>query len=78
VPRLGTVAHICNFSTQEVEAGELQIQGQSQLQSEILPEKKHQSQVLVTHACNPSYSGGRDQEDCGLKLGRANSLQDLS
>jgi hypothetical protein len=23
--------------------------------------------VLVVHACNPSYSGGRDQEDPGLK-----------
>jgi hypothetical protein len=22
---------------------------------------------LVTHACNPSYSGGRDQEDHSLK-----------
>jgi hypothetical protein len=30
----------------------------------------------VVHACNPSYSGGRDQEDCGLKPARANSLQD--
>jgi hypothetical protein len=23
--------------------------------------------VPVAHACNPSYSGGRDQEDRGLK-----------
>jgi hypothetical protein len=30
----------------------------------------------ATHACNPSYSGGRDQEDCGLKPARANSPQD--
>jgi hypothetical protein len=30
----------------------------------------------VAHACNPSYSGGRDQEDCGLKPARANSLLD--
>jgi hypothetical protein len=22
----------------------------------------------VAHACNPSYSGGRDQEDLGLRL----------
>jgi hypothetical protein len=21
----------------------------------------------VAHTCNPNYSGGRDQEDCGLK-----------
>jgi hypothetical protein len=31
----------------------------------------------VTHACNPSHSGGRDQEDSGLKPAQANSLQDL-
>jgi hypothetical protein len=30
----------------------------------------------VAHACNPSYSGGRDQEDHGSKLTLANSLQD--
>jgi hypothetical protein len=30
--------------------------------------------VLVTHACNPTYSGGRDQEDRGLKPDRANSF----
>jgi hypothetical protein len=30
----------------------------------------------VAHACNPSYSGGRDQEDCGLKPVQANSSQD--
>jgi hypothetical protein len=23
--------------------------------------------MLVAHACNTSYSGSRDQEDCGLK-----------
>jgi hypothetical protein len=30
----------------------------------------------VAHACNPSYSGDRDQEDCSLKLAWANSLRD--
>jgi hypothetical protein len=30
----------------------------------------------VAHAYNPSYSGGRNQEDCSLKLARANSSQD--
>jgi hypothetical protein len=25
------------------------------------------SWALVAHACNPSYSGGRDQEDHGFK-----------
>jgi hypothetical protein len=30
----------------------------------------------VAQTCNPSYSGGRDQEDCSLKLAWANSSQD--
>jgi hypothetical protein len=25
------------------------------------------SLVVVTHTCNPGYSGDRDQEDCDLK-----------
>jgi hypothetical protein len=37
---------------------------------------RYKSQVLVVHACNPTYSGGRDQEDCGLKPVQANSSQD--
>jgi hypothetical protein len=32
--------------------------------------------VLVAHTCNPTYSGGRDQEDYGLKPTQENSLQD--
>jgi hypothetical protein len=32
--------------------------------------------VLVAHACNPTYSGGRDQEDRGLKPPQANSSWD--
>jgi hypothetical protein len=32
------------------------------------------SQVLVTPACNPSYSEGRDQEDRSSKPARANSF----
>jgi hypothetical protein len=30
----------------------------------------------VTYTCNPSYLGGRDQEDCSSKLAQANSSQD--
>jgi hypothetical protein len=30
----------------------------------------------VAHACNASYSGGRDQEDQGLKPVEVNSSQD--
>jgi hypothetical protein len=41
--------------------------------------KNHQSLfkgslALLSHACNPSYSGGIDQEDRGLKPAQANSL----
>jgi hypothetical protein len=32
----------------------------------------------VAHAYNPSYLGGRDQEDHSLKPAQANSSQDLS
>jgi hypothetical protein len=31
----------------------------------------------VAHACNPSYSGGRDQEGHNLKPAQANILLDL-
>jgi hypothetical protein len=34
------------------------------------------SQAPGAHAYNPSYSGGRDQEDCGLKSAQANSWKD--
>jgi hypothetical protein len=35
--------------------------------------KTHFGQAPLAHACNPSYSGGRDQEDCGSKPAWANS-----
>jgi hypothetical protein len=31
-------------------------------------------QAPVAHTCNPSYSGGRDQEDRSSKPAQANSL----
>jgi hypothetical protein len=34
------------------------------------------SWVPIGHTCNPSYSGGRDQEDHGLKLAWASFSQD--
>jgi hypothetical protein len=30
----------------------------------------------VAHACNPSYSGGRDQEDCSSKPAQTNTSRD--
>jgi hypothetical protein len=39
--------------------------------------KKHKhSWVLMARACNPYYSGGRDQEDRGSKPAQANSSRD--
>jgi hypothetical protein len=32
--------------------------------------------VPMAHTCNPSHSGGRDQEDYGSKLAQAHSSQD--
>jgi hypothetical protein len=32
--------------------------------------------VLVAHACNLSYSGGRDEEDRGLKPAWVNSFRE--
>jgi hypothetical protein len=32
--------------------------------------------MSVAHACNPSFSGGRDQEAEGSKPAQANSLRD--
>jgi hypothetical protein len=34
------------------------------------------SRALVAHSCNPSYSGGRDQEDRGSKSAGENSARD--
>jgi hypothetical protein len=41
-----------------------------------LSQKEGKSRVQVAHACNPSYSGGRDQEDGGSKPTQANSSRD--
>jgi hypothetical protein len=39
-------------------------------------QEKHLSRAPVAHAYNPSYSGGRDQEDCRSKPARKNSSRD--
>jgi hypothetical protein len=44
---------------------------QNFLNAKVVP-----NQVLVTHACNPSYSGGTDQKDSDLKPAWANSSRD--
>jgi hypothetical protein len=40
----------------------------------LSPKKIRTSWAAVAPTCNPSYSGGRDQEDHGLKLDQANGL----
>jgi hypothetical protein len=44
----------------------------------LLPpkEEKKRSWAPVAHACNSSYSGGRDQEDHSLKPAQGNSSRD--
>jgi hypothetical protein len=39
----------------------------------MLFKKSHSGQALVAHACNPVYSGGRDQEEHLWKPAQANS-----
>jgi hypothetical protein len=40
--------------------------------------KEPSSQALAAHACNPSYSGGRNQEDHGLGANRDPILKNPS
>jgi hypothetical protein len=42
----------------------------------LINQKELESWVPVAHAYNPSYSGGTDQEDQGLKPAQANSSRD--
>jgi hypothetical protein len=39
-------------------------------------QKRTEMPGMVAHACNPTYSGGRDQEDHGSKPVQASSSQD--
>jgi hypothetical protein len=39
----------------------------------ISKNKQANRRALVAHTCNPSYSGGRDQEDSGSTPAQANS-----
>jgi hypothetical protein len=56
---------------------ELIMQSSDQYRSHFWLTKNPQfSRAPVAHACNSSYSGGRDQEDHSSKPARANSSQD--
>jgi hypothetical protein len=39
-------------------------------------QNRKNSQVLVAYTCNPSYWGGRDQEDRGFKPARAENVHE--
>jgi hypothetical protein len=61
------VAHNCNSNTLEAEVrGTISVRHLGYI---VRPDLKNQerSQAQEAHACNPSYSGGRDQEDHHLK-----------
>jgi hypothetical protein len=45
--------------------------------TERMEQERQSSWVQVAHSCNPSYSGGRDQQDHGWKPAWANSSWDL-
>jgi hypothetical protein len=56
-------------------AGPLLFEPRSQTFSRFL-DSLHSSQVSVGHTCNPSHSGGRNQEDGRSKPAWGNSLRD--
>jgi hypothetical protein len=43
--------------------------------NKYMNKKRRKSPAPVAHTYNPSYSGGRDQEDCGSKPALTNSSQ---
>jgi hypothetical protein len=56
-----------------LENGVKVIKTESRKISAKLKKETKRSQAPVAHACNPSYSGGRDQEDRSLKPTQAKS-----
>jgi hypothetical protein len=73
------VVYACNPCTQEGDVGGSQVQGQPGLHNEFqvsLVYKARLYQKSINHgsACNPSYSGGRDQDDHGLNSGQAKPI----
>jgi hypothetical protein len=74
----GMVVYAYNLSPHEVEARGSRVGGQLGLHSKTLSLKKQKTNNKlepVAHTCNPSYSGGREQEDRGSKPAWSNSLR---
>jgi hypothetical protein len=68
------VQHACDTSTWERQKDQEFKASLGYVCIGTLSQKKI-SGVPVAHTCNPSYSGGRDQEDNGSKPARANSSE---
>jgi hypothetical protein len=64
---------VCSHQKKGLENLPMSLRGQVQ---DVLWNKRKLSQVLVAHACNPSYSAGRDQEDHSSKPAWTNSSRD--
>jgi hypothetical protein len=56
--------------------GKTEVQAIPGIKQDPISKINNASQAPVAHACNPSYSGGRDQEDCSSKPAQANSSRD--
>jgi hypothetical protein len=69
-----------NSEQQGVEGGCQGLGGESHGEMSVkrytVPVRTKFSQASVAHTCNPSYSGGRDQGNRGLKSAWANSWRD--
>jgi hypothetical protein len=70
-----------NKRTEQVLPGNRGVGGMAQTMYKCKNDKKRKKERMkaarpVTHSCNPSYSGSRDQVDLGSKPAQANSSRD--
>jgi hypothetical protein len=73
VAEITSVSHHAWPICTTLENGVKVIKTESRKISAKLKKETKRSQAPVAHACNPSYSGGRDQEDRSLKPTQAKS-----
>jgi hypothetical protein len=55
--------HVCNPGTVEVEGGGYKFEASLNYTARFCLKESEKCQVPVAHIYNPSYSGGRTQED---------------
>jgi hypothetical protein len=63
-------------ATLEADIRRIAVQGKTRKKVNEMPISTNGSWLLVAYDCNPSYLGGRDQENHGTRPARANSSQD--